>query len=146
MPSSDETAAARGSTAGMSDAEAITARGISKSFGDVEALASVDLDVVRGTVLGLLGPNGAGKTTFVRILRTLLRPDSGPAAVAGLDVVRDAGRLRQLIGLAGQYAAVDENLTGLENLTMVGRLYGEPRASARARGEELLERFDLVDA
>jgi ABC-2 type transport system ATP-binding protein len=119
---------------------------LSKSFGDVRALCDVDIDVARGTVLGLLGPNGAGKTTFVRILTTLLEPDGGTAAVAGLDVVRDAANLREQIGLAGQYAAVDENLTGLENLTMVGRLYGMPRRTARERGEALLKRFDLVDA
>ena len=100
----------------------------------------------RGTVLGLLGPNGAGKTTIVRVLTTLLKPDSGTATVLGLDVVRDAAALRQEIGLAGQYAAVDENLTGLENLTMFGRLYGADRASAKARGRQLLERFDLADA
>jgi ABC-2 type transport system ATP-binding protein len=110
------------------------------------ALAGVDLDVAHGTVLGLLGPNGAGKTTVVRVLTTLLKPDSGTATVLGLDVVRDAAELRQQIGLAGQYAAVDENLTGLENLTMVGRLYGAGRASAKTRGRELLERFDLTDA
>ena len=111
---------------------AISTRGLSKSFGDVRALCDVDLDVARGTVLGLLGPNGAGKTTFVRILTTLLEPDAGTASVAGLDVIRDAAKLREQIGLAGQYAAVDENLTGLENLTMVGRLYGMPRrAGAR---------------
>ncbi|MGZ6559017.1 MAG: ATP-binding cassette domain-containing protein [Solirubrobacteraceae bacterium] len=125
---------------------AISTRGLSKSFGDVRALCDVDLDVARGTVLGLLGPNGAGKTTFVKILTTLLEPDGGSAAVAGLDVVREAAKLREAIGLAGQYAAVDENLTGLENLTMVGRLYGMPRRKARARGEALLKRFDLVDA
>jgi ABC-2 type transport system ATP-binding protein len=125
---------------------AISARGIAKSFGDVRALGGVDLDVPRGTVLGLLGPNGAGKTTFVRVLATLLKPDAGTAHVAGLDVVREATALRERIGLAGQYAAVDENLTGLENLTMVGRLYGAGRAAAKARGHELLERFDLVDA
>jgi ABC-2 type transport system ATP-binding protein len=119
---------------------------LSKSFGDVRALCDVDLDVARGTVLGLLGPNGAGKTTFVKILTTLLEPDGGSASVAGLDVLDDAAKLREEIGLAGQYAAVDENLTGLENLTMVGRLYGMPRRKARARGEELLARFDLVDA
>jgi ABC-2 type transport system ATP-binding protein len=119
---------------------------LSKSFGDVRALCDVDIDVARGTVLGLLGPNGAGKTTFVRLLTTLLEPDAGDGWVAGLHIVRDAAKLREQIGLAGQYAAVDENLTGLENLTMVGRLYGSPRAAARARGEELLERFDLVDA
>ena len=113
---------------------AISTRGLSKSFGDVRALCDVDIDVARGTVLGLLGPNGAGKTTFVRILTTLLEPDGGTASVAGLDVVRDAAKLREQIGLAGQYAAVDENLTGLENLTMVGRLYGMPRRKAtRAR-------------
>jgi ABC-2 type transport system ATP-binding protein len=125
---------------------AISTRGLSKSFGDVRALCDVDLDVARGTVLGLLGPNGAGKTTFVRILTTLLDPDGGTASVVGLDVVRDAAKLREQIGLAGQYAAVDENLTGLENLTMVGRLYGMPRRAAKTRGEELLARFDLVDA
>jgi ABC-2 type transport system ATP-binding protein len=96
--------------------------------------------------MGLLGPNGAGKTTLVRILTTLLRPDSGTAQVAGLDVRTQETRLRERIGLAGQYAAVDENLTGLENLTMVGRLYGSARGPARARGHELLEQFDLVDA
>jgi ABC-2 type transport system ATP-binding protein len=125
---------------------AISARGLFKSYGDVQALAGVDLDVDRGTILGLLGPNGAGKTTIVRILTTLLQPDAGTAQVVGLDVVRQAAELRKQIGLAGQYAAVDENLTGLENLTMVGRLYGSDRATAKARGEELLARFDLVDA
>jgi len=125
---------------------AITVRGIAKSFGEVQALAGVDLDVTRGTVLGLLGPNGAGKTTFVRVLTTLLKPDAGTARVAGLDVVQDAGKLRRRIGLAGQYAAVDENLTGLENLTMVGRLYGEDRKAAKAQGRELLARFDLLEA
>jgi ABC-2 type transport system ATP-binding protein len=128
------------------DGLAISTRGIAKSFGEVRALGGVDLDVARGTVLGLLGPNGAGKTTFVRVLATLLKPDAGTAQVVGLDVVREAAALRERIGLAGQYAAVDENLTGLENLTMVGRLYGADRASAKSRGHELLERFDLVDA
>jgi ABC-2 type transport system ATP-binding protein len=125
---------------------AISTRGIAKSFGEVRALRGVELEVRRGTVLGLLGPNGAGKTTFVRVLTTLLAPDSGTATVAGLDVVAQAAELRHLIGLAGQYAAVDENLTGLENLTMVGRLYGAARRRARDRGRELLERFDLVEA
>jgi ABC-2 type transport system ATP-binding protein len=125
---------------------ALKVRGLVKSYGDVRALDGVDLDVAAGTVLGLLGPNGAGKTTLVRVLTTLLKPDAGAASVLGLDVVRDAVRLRQRIGLAGQYAAVDENLTGLENLTMVGRLCGEPRRAATQRGAELLERFDLVDA
>src|ERR1700679_3832243 len=117
---------------------AITVRGLVKSFGDVRALGGVDLDVASGTVLGLLGPNGAGKTTLVRVLTTLLKPDSGTCEVVGLDVVRDAAKLRHRIGLAGQYAAVDENLTGLENLTMVGRLYGMSRAGAKGRGTQLL--------
>jgi ABC-2 type transport system ATP-binding protein len=125
---------------------AIEVRDVVKRFGGVRALSGVDLTAREGEVLGLLGPNGAGKTTLVRILATLLEPDSGQASVLGLDVVRDAARLRQQIGLAGQYAAVDENLTGLENLTMVGRLYGASRASAKARGEQLLRQFDLADA
>jgi ABC-2 type transport system ATP-binding protein len=125
---------------------AISVSGLVKSFGDVRALDGVDLEVPSGTVLGLLGPNGAGKTTTVRVLTTLLRPDAGTVLVTGLDVVRDAARLRARIGLAGQYAAVDENLTGLENLVMVGRLYGESRAAAKRRARELLERFDLVEA
>jgi ABC-2 type transport system ATP-binding protein len=126
--------------------QAIVVRGLVKAFGDVRALGGVDLEVRTGTVLGLLGPNGAGKTTLVRVLATLLTPDSGTATVAGLDVVADAAALRHRIGLAGQYAAVDENLTGLENLTMVGRLYGASRRDATARGRELLQRFDLTDA
>jgi ABC-2 type transport system ATP-binding protein len=125
---------------------AINVRGLVKWFGKVHALDGVDLEAQPGTVLGLLGPNGAGKTTAVRVMTTLLKPDAGTVRVAGLDVVRDAVRLRQRIGLAGQYAAVDENLTGLENLVMVGRLYGESRAASTSRGRELLERFDLVDA
>jgi ABC-2 type transport system ATP-binding protein len=125
---------------------AVRARGLAKSYGSVRALDGVDLEVPTGTVLGLLGPNGAGKTTIIRILTTLLRPDAGTAQVAGLDVVRDAAKLRVRIGLAGQYAAVDENLTGLENLTMVGRLYGQSRAQAKLRGHELLERFELTGA
>jgi ABC-2 type transport system ATP-binding protein len=125
---------------------AISVSGLAKSFGDVRALDGVDLQVPPGSVLGLLGPNGAGKTTTVRVLTTLLKPDAGTVLVTGLDVVRDAVRLRARIGLAGQYAAVDENLTGLENLVMVGRLYGERRAAAKRRGQELLERFDLVEA
>lgn len=124
----------------------MSASGLVKSYGDVRALAGVDLEVATGTVLGLLGPNGAGKTTIIRILTTLLKPDGGTARVAGLDVVKDAAKLRERIGLAGQYAAVDENLTGLENLTMVGRLYGESRAAAKRRGHDLLERFGLLDA
>jgi ABC-2 type transport system ATP-binding protein len=128
------------------EAAAISVHGLGKSYGSVVALDDVDLDIAAGTVLGLLGPNGAGKTTLVRVLTTLLKPDAGTATVLGLDVVRDAARLRGQIGLAGQYAAVDENLTGLENLTMVGRLCGESRRAAKARGNELLERFDLVEA
>ena len=125
---------------------AISVTGLVKSFGDVRALDGVDLYVPPGSVLGLLGPNGAGKTTTVRVLTTLLKPDAGTVLVTGLDVVRDAAELRGRIGLAGQYAAVDENLTGLENLVMVGRLYGMRRAEAKRRGQELLERFDLVEA
>jgi ABC-2 type transport system ATP-binding protein len=124
----------------------IRADGLTKSFGDVHALKGVDLAVEQGTVFGLLGPNGAGKTTSIRILTTLLEPDEGSAVVAGFDVVRDAFQLRSVIGLAGQFAAVDENLTGLENLEMVGRLYHLPRAEARRRAEEVLERFDLAEA
>jgi ABC-2 type transport system ATP-binding protein len=117
-----------------------------KSYGDVQALRGVDLRVEKGSVFGLLGPNGAGKTTAVRILTTLLDPDEGSARVAGFDVVRDAARVRQHIGLAGQYAAVDENLTGFENLEMVGRLYHLGRGRSRERSRELLASFDLSEA
>ena len=125
---------------------AIAVNGLVKSFGKVRALDGVDLEAAPGTVLGVLGPNGAGKTTTVRILSTLLSPDAGSAHVAGLDVVREAAQLRSRIGLAGQNAAVDENLTGLENLVMVGRLYGNRRHAAKARAAELLERFGLTEA
>jgi len=125
---------------------AIEVQGLTKSYGDVKALRGIDLHAPAGTVLGLLGPNGAGKTTAVRILTTLLPPDSGRARVAGLDVVKDAAKLRSRIGLAGQYAAVDENLTGHENLEMVGRLYHLGGDPSKKRADELLERFELTDA
>ncbi|MFD6889396.1 ATP-binding cassette domain-containing protein [Streptomyces sp. NPDC059957] len=125
---------------------AIQAEGLTKRFKETRALAGVDLQVPTGTVCGLLGPNGAGKTTAVRIFATLLHPDAGRAEVGGYDVVRQAGRVRSLIGLTGQYAAVDENLTGTENLLMIGRLLDMPRADARARAAELLDRFHLTDA
>ncbi|MFJ5776165.1 ATP-binding cassette domain-containing protein [Streptomyces sp. NPDC093094] len=125
---------------------AIQAEGLAKRFKDTQALAGVDLAARSGTVLGLLGPNGAGKTTAVRIFATLLQPDAGRAWVAGHDVVQEAGAVRALVGLTGQYAAVDENLTGTENLLLIGRLLGMPRREARARADELLERFQLSDA
>jgi ABC-2 type transport system ATP-binding protein len=128
------------------DQAAIETEGLRKSYKDVLALCGVDLRVEQGTVFGLLGPNGAGKTTAVRILTTLLPPSGGSARVSGLDVVSDAAELRSRIGLAGQYAAVDENLTGFENLEMVGRLYHMGRQPSRRRATELLERFDLTDA
>ena len=127
-------------------AAAIEAEGLRKRYGTVEALRGVDLTVETGTVFGLLGPNGAGKTTAVRILTTLLRPDSGSARVDGLDVLTDAARLRTRIGVAGQNAAVDENMTGFETLEMVGQLYHLGRRAARERASELLEEFDLSEA
>ena len=126
--------------------EAIVTEGLRRHFGPIKAVDGVDLAAPAGTVLGLLGPNGAGKTTIVRILTTLLDPDGGSARVAGYDVVRDAEALRSLIGLAGQYAAVDENLTGRENLDLVGRLYHLGRSEASRRADEMLERFELTDA
>ena len=129
---------------------AITAEGLVKVYrsrkNEVRALDGLDLVVEEGTVLGLLGPNGDGKTTTVRILATLLRPDAGHATVAGFDVVRQAEQLRAVIGLSGQYAAVDENLTGRENLTLFGRLYQLTGAESSRRAGELLEQFDLADA
>jgi len=124
----------------------ITVEGVEKSFGSTRALAGVDLEVEPGTVLGLLGRNGAGKTTLVRILATLIMPDAGRVRVAGADVVRQAGMVRSLIGFAGQYAAVDETLTGRENLELVGRLYGLGRSQARARADESLQRLSLAEA
>jgi oleandomycin transport system ATP-binding protein len=132
---------------GMKDVtNAIETHDLVKRFGKTTALAGVDLAAPTGSVLGLLGPNGAGKTTAVRILATLLRPDSGSATVHGHDVVRDAHQVRQLTGLTGQYASVDEGLSGTNNLIMIGRLLGLTRQSARARSAELLELFELTDA
>jgi len=125
---------------------AISAEGLRKSYGDVHALRGIDLAVPQGTILGLLGPNGAGKTTAVRILVTLLRPDGGRATVAGHDVLHEPDAVRAAIGLTGQYAAVDENLTGRENLEMVGRLLHMGRPAARARAVQLLATFDLAEA
>jgi ABC-2 type transport system ATP-binding protein len=125
---------------------AVLAEGLEKHYGSTHALRGLDLRVEEGTIFGLLGPNGAGKTTAVRILTTLLKPDAGRAEVAGFDVIRQPEQLRAHIGLAGQYAAVDEYLTGWENLEMVGQLYRLPKAEAKRRADELLERFDLVEA
>jgi ABC-2 type transport system ATP-binding protein len=124
----------------------INARGLTKRFGAVDALRGLDLEVPEGTILGLLGPNGAGKTTAVSILTTLLPADAGMAEVAGFDVARQPQEVRRHIGLSGQYAAVDEVLTGIENLEMIGRLYHLGRKAARQRAGELLERFGLTDA
>src|ERR671910_1380062 len=125
---------------------AIRAEGLTKRFGEIDALAGIDLSVPAGTVYGLLGPNGAGKTTTVRIVTTILRPDGGRAEVLGLDVTRHPQTVRESIGLAGQYAAIDENLTGRENLKLVGRLTHLPASDVAGRADELLERFGLTDA
>jgi ABC-2 type transport system ATP-binding protein len=124
----------------------VEVEGLTKSFGDVHALRGIDFAVEGGSVFGLLGPNGAGKTTAIRILTTLMRPDAGSARVAGFDVLREGAQVRERIGLAGQYAAVDENMTGFENLEMVGRLYHLGKRTARERARELLASFDLTEA
>jgi len=131
---------------GAAVAIVIKAEGLTKRFGGTQALAGVDISAESGQVLALLGPNGAGKTTIVRVLSTLLRPDGGRASVCGYDVVRDAVEVRQLIALTGQYASVDDELTGTENLIMICRLLGTSRSAARGRAGEMLERFGLADA
>jgi ABC-2 type transport system ATP-binding protein len=127
-------------------ADAIVAQGLVKQYGAVRALSGLDLRVPEGTVLGLLGPNGAGKTTCVRIITTLLQPDEGSCVVNGIDVIRQPQEVRKIIGVSGQYAAVDEYLTGYENLEMIGRLYHLGKRKSHARAHELLGRFDLADA
>jgi len=131
---------------GLTNHPAVRVRQVHKRFGRTDALAGVDLEVGEGTILGLLGPNGAGKTTLVRVLATLLRPDAGSAEIFGIDVVEDPGAVRRMMGLTGQFAAVDELLTGRENLLMFGRLFGLSATEAGRRGDELLERFDLAEA
>ncbi|MCX4749449.1 ATP-binding cassette domain-containing protein [Kitasatospora sp. NBC_01287] len=135
-----------GTQAGADRANAVEARGIVKHFGATKALDGVDLTVRQGTVLGVLGPNGAGKTTLIRVLSTLIKPDAGSAVVGGYDVLRQPKQLRRTIGLTGQYASVDEYLSGSENLYLIGRLLDLSRKDAKARAAELLERFSLTEA
>jgi ABC-2 type transport system ATP-binding protein len=130
----------------VKDSYAVRADNVHKSFGKLKVLDGIDLNIKRGTIVALLGPNGAGKTTMIKILSTLLKPDEGKVDVEGYDVSRDADEVRSLIGLTGQYAAVDEYLTGRENLKMMGRLYHLSKKDTHRRAEELLKRFDLVDA
>jgi len=130
----------------MNNNIAVKTEGLKKHFGKIKALDGVNLEVQKGTVMALLGPNGAGKTTFIRILATLMKPDEGWAKVAGYDVVQEAAKVRSVIGLTGQYAAVDENLTGAENIEMVGQLYHLSRTNARSRAYALLDIFGLKDA
>jgi ABC-2 type transport system ATP-binding protein len=130
----------------MNNTIAVKTQGLKKYFGKIKALDGINLEVRKGTVIALLGPNGAGKTTFIRILATLMKPDGGWAKVSGYDVVQEAAKVRSVIGLTGQYAAVDENLTGAENLEMVGQLHHLRKADARSRAYDLLDVFDLKDA
>ncbi len=130
----------------MENKEAIVIKNLTKSFKDVKVLEGINLTIQKGTMLALLGPNGAGKTTTVKILSTLLKPDSGEVTINGFDVVKDAHQVRSIIGLTGQYAAIDEPLTGRENLEMMGRLYHLSRADSKKRAQELLEQFDLTEA
>src|SRR5690606_6869954 len=145
-PRQDDTADPSSEEDDVSNDNAIETEGLTKNFGELVAVDRVDLAARAGTVLGVLGPNGAGKTTIVRMLATLSEPTAGTARVGGFDIVRDAARVRSLIGLTGQFAGVDELLTGEENLLFIGRLLGMPRREARARARELLARFNLSDA
>jgi oleandomycin transport system ATP-binding protein len=140
--------ACRGTVAGMTETKpnAITARGLTKRFGATTAVDGIDLTIPEGTVFGLLGPNGAGKTTIVSMLATLIEPDEGQATVLGYDTAKQSHQVRQLIGLTGQYASVDETLTGTENLVLIARLIGVPRNEAKERARQLLAKFRLTDA